>query len=252
MGQGWIKLHRQLMEGETFSKLTAIQKLIAIYIILNANHADGIWYDKYKNIQVPVKRGQLVVSRQKIKNEWFNGDKDITDRKIRTTLNKLNGEFLTMKTTNSYTLLTVLNYDVYQDYDTESDQQNDQDTTSKRPANDQETTTNKNDKNVKNEKKYIPLLYAESVKLTQEEYNKLVDAHGEEDTRELITILNNYKLSSGKRYKSDYRAILTWVVDKLQEKKQRRSPPKGRTPTGKGDRPMPRAFASLMECMEEE
>lgn len=61
--------------------------------------------------------------------------------------------------------------------------------------------------------------YAEFVSMTEEEYQKLVDKHGEADTLRLIEILNNYKGSSGKKYKSDYLAILNWVIDKLAELK---------------------------------
>lgn len=151
MGQGWVKIHRTILDSKTFSRLTAIQKLIAIYIILNANHKDGIWYDKYKNIEVPVKRGQLIVSRKTIIEEWFSNDKDVTDRKLRTALDKLEKfNFLTKHSTNNYTLLTVVNYDIYQSSIEESDQDNDHETTMRRPRNDHETTLNKNDNNDKN------------------------------------------------------------------------------------------------------
>jgi hypothetical protein len=54
--------------------------------------------------------------------------------------------------------------------------------------------------------------YAEAVKMTEEEYAKLVEQIGEEGTKWCIDKLNNYKLSKGKRYKEDYRAILSWVI----------------------------------------
>lgn len=56
--------------------------------------------------------------------------------------------------------------------------------------------------------------YGDYVRMTEQEYAKLVNAYGEDGAKELITILDDYKVSSGKRYKSDYRAILTWCVDK--------------------------------------
>ena len=61
--------------------------------------------------------------------------------------------------------------------------------------------------------------YAEFVTLTEDEYKKLVDEHGEELTKQMITILDNYKGASGKKYKSDYRAILNWVVQRAKEDK---------------------------------
>src|SRR5690625_1233850 len=149
--QGWVKLHRNIMQSDTFSKLNAIQQLITIYIILNANHEDGVWYDKYKNIEVPIKRGQLITSRKKIVNEWFKGDKEVTEQKVRTTLKKLEQlGFLTTRATNNYTLIEVLNYDVYQKRDNETNQRNNQEITNKQPRDNQDLTTNKNDKNVKN------------------------------------------------------------------------------------------------------
>lgn len=63
--------------------------------------------------------------------------------------------------------------------------------------------------------------YAEFVSMTKEEYKKLVDKYGKDFTDKCIEVLDNYKGSSGKKYKSDYRAILTWVVGKVNETKQK-------------------------------
>lgn len=57
--------------------------------------------------------------------------------------------------------------------------------------------------------------FAEFVHMTQEEYDKLVDGYGKEKTEKMIAVLDNYKGSKGKTYKNDYRAILSWVVDKV-------------------------------------
>lgn len=210
--QGWIKLHRSIMCSDTFSRLNAIQKLIAIYIILDANHEDGIWYDKYKNLEVDIKRGQTVVSRSKIVNEWFAGDKEVTERKARTALSKLEKVgFLTSEATNNYTILTVLNYNVYQQSENKSDQVVDHEATKGRPRDDQETSLNKNVKNVKNDKNEKKKnIYAEFVSLTSEEYEKLIADFGQAGTDDRIERLNLYKGSTGKKYKSDYLTILNW------------------------------------------
>lgn len=55
--------------------------------------------------------------------------------------------------------------------------------------------------------------YGEFVSMTTEQYNKLVSAHGRQNTQNLIDILDNYKGATGKKYTDDYRAILKWVVD---------------------------------------
>lgn len=59
--------------------------------------------------------------------------------------------------------------------------------------------------------------YAEFVLLTEAEYNKLVEDHGEKKTRLFIEKLDNYKGSSGKKYASDYRAILNWVIERVND-----------------------------------
>ena len=53
--------------------------------------------------------------------------------------------------------------------------------------------------------------------MTEDEYQKLIDKYGESATQEMIEILNNYKASTGRRYKSDYHAILNWVVQRYKQ-----------------------------------
>ena len=65
--------------------------------------------------------------------------------------------------------------------------------------------------------------WAENVTMTNGEHDKLLAAHGPADTARLIAILDNYKGASGKKYASDYRAILSWAVDRLQEEKRKDS-----------------------------
>ena len=59
--------------------------------------------------------------------------------------------------------------------------------------------------------------YAEFVSMEEREYQSLVEKYGEQATAKMIELLDNYKGSSGKTYKSDYRAILNWVVDKAKK-----------------------------------
>lgn len=67
--------------------------------------------------------------------------------------------------------------------------------------------------------------YAEYVTLTEEEYSKLVNQYGEEATQWCIWKLDNYKGSNGKKYASDYRAILSWVIGTYQEEQAKRKQP---------------------------
>ena len=63
--------------------------------------------------------------------------------------------------------------------------------------------------------------YAEFVTLTHIEYGNLCAEYGEEPTKTMIDILNNYKGSKGKKYKSDYLTIRGWVKDKYYEDLQK-------------------------------
>lgn len=82
---------------------------------------------------------------------------------------------------------------------------------------------NKNNrkKGSKGKKKEEKIHFAEFVSMTNAEYEKLVSTYGKEFADQCITALDNYKGSSGKTYKSDYRAILSWVIEKIKEKSQK-------------------------------
>ena len=55
----------------------------------------------------------------------------------------------------------------------------------------------------------------------RDEYAKLCTEYGEEAAKAMIDILNNYKGSKGKKYKSDYLTIRGWVKDKYYENMNR-------------------------------
>ncbi len=59
--------------------------------------------------------------------------------------------------------------------------------------------------------------YAEFVSMTNDEYLSLVAELGEEGAKKCIEILDNYKGANGKKYKSDYRAIRSWVIKRHLE-----------------------------------
>ena len=57
----------------------------------------------------------------------------------------------------------------------------------------------------------------QNVKLTLEEYDKLVEKLGESNTKVLIEELSGYMASKGKRYASHYATIQTWARRRVQE-----------------------------------
>ena len=75
---------------------------------------------------------------------------------------------------------------------------------------------NKNKKKI-NKNKYLDLVY-----LTEKEHQTLIKEYGVENTMKFYKKLSDYKGSKGKKYKSDYKAILSWVIDAviIKTKKQ--------------------------------
>lgn len=78
-------------------------------------------------------------------------------------------------------------------------------------VNDNDTDTDIVNDKIKKDK------YADFVCMLPCEYEKLVEQHTEKNTKILVEILNNYKGATGKKYKSDYLAILNWVVDRAKK-----------------------------------
>ena len=71
---------------------------------------------------------------------------------------------------------------------------------------------------VKTKKKKEKVAYSELVKMYPEQHQKLIDKYGEAFTEKLIYELDIYKGNAKKQYKDDYRAILSWVVEKCEKK----------------------------------
>lgn len=78
--------------------------------------------------------------------------------------------------------------------------------------------------------------YADFVSMEEAEYSKLVSEFGEEAAKRMVEVLNNYKGAKGKTYKSDYLAILNWVVKRVREEDPQlfRHPTNGGTARGLG------------------
>ena len=85
--------------------------------------------------------------------------------------------------------------------------------------------------------------YAEFVSMTEAEYQKLVDKYGEEHTTLFIKKLDNAKGAKGYKYKSDYRAILNWVVDDVEKELQKKGGNvNGRPCTDRNSAELPNGF----------
>lgn len=76
--------------------------------------------------------------------------------------------------------------------------------------------TDKGEKLTAKELSAMKINFAEAVRLTEKEHLNLIENFGRSETEQAIEKLNNYKLANPKKkYFSDYRAILLWVMKNL-------------------------------------
>lgn len=157
---GWIKVYRKLQEcpiwyGERFSKGQAWVDLLML-----TNHSDK--KIMFNGEFITVKRGQYLTSMVKLSEKWK------WNRKTVSSFLKLleNDNMITKVTDNTKTLITIVNYGIYQSEDETIGQPithpNGQHTgqligqpigQQRDNPMDNPLDTNKNDKNIKNEKK---------------------------------------------------------------------------------------------------
>ena len=195
---GWIKVHRKILDWEWYCDDNAFR--LFMHLLIKANHDEGRWQG------VTIKPGQLVTGRIRLASELKLGE-----QQIRTALDKLKATSeITIKTTNKYSIITILNWEKYQ-YDLTNKLTNGQ------PTSNQQVTTNKKNKEVKNDKKKRIYGEFENVHLTEGEYTKLCEAIGQSGTDNLIAEMSSYLESTPKRYKSHYAALQNWARRRVKE-----------------------------------
>lgn len=139
MCNGWIKIHRKILDWEWFSCSSTFH--LFVYLLLKANMEDKQWRG------IVIKRGQLVTSIASICK-----DTNLTTQQARTSLNRLKStNEITIKTTNRFTLVTICKYESYQhleDTEQQTEQQTTQQSNNKQITNKQQQ--HKNNKNIRN------------------------------------------------------------------------------------------------------
>lgn len=136
MDNGWIKLHRKILENPICKKGDYL--LLWITLLLLANHKENkmIW----NNDIIVIKEGQFITGRKQLSQQ--TGISETTIERILKYLE--NGHQIGQQKTTKYRLITIVNWKDYQTSDTKAD--------NKRTTNGQQTDTNKNDNNDKKEK----------------------------------------------------------------------------------------------------
>ncbi len=118
-----------------------------LHLLLTANHKPQRWKG------MTVERGQLITGRLALSEAT-----GISEQTCRTCLERLKSTgSISIRSTNRYSLITINNYERYQDFTSPVNQPDNehgnQQLTSNQPAANQQVTTNKNDKKVKKEER---------------------------------------------------------------------------------------------------
>ena len=134
MNQGWIKLHRKLLDNPITRK--ANWAWFWVYLLLKASHKESkfMWNGELKII----KEGQFLTGRKELSKE--TGVSPTSCERILRMLE--NGHQIGQQKTTKYRIITILNWKQYQNMDNKAD--------NKRTTDGQQTDTYKNDKNDKN------------------------------------------------------------------------------------------------------
>jgi hypothetical protein len=210
--EGSIRLFRCILESQVFAHQIALK--IWIWCLCKATWKERFVPLKIGRGEIVVKLipGQFIFGRFKAEEEL--GIDGSTIYKWIQKFASTEYNMIIIESNNQYSIITICKWSEYQidekrKVTTKEQPSNNQVTAEEQPSN----TNNKDNKDNKDNKTE----YAEFVFLKQSEYGKLVLDHGEENTKILIQILDNYKGAKGAKYKSDYRAILNWVIDRAKK-----------------------------------
>lgn len=100
---GFVKFHRKITEWEWYSDANTFR--VFFHLILTANYEDKKWQG------ITIKRGQRVSSYEKIAEEL-----KLSIKQVRIAIDKLKRtNDVAIKSTNRYSVFTVVNYNKYQD-----------------------------------------------------------------------------------------------------------------------------------------
>jgi hypothetical protein len=138
---GWIKLHRKIQDNEYYfaERFTKMGAWIDLMIL--ATHKGKTFY--IRGNEVKIESGQVGYSIKSLSKRWKWNDRTVTRH-----LNSLQTrEMIQYRTNHLTTIITILNW---QDYQNSTAQDTEQDTVQTQNR----IQTNKNDKNVKNDKEY--------------------------------------------------------------------------------------------------
>jgi len=155
--EGWIKLHRKILKTNIWQDKNLAR--VFFYCLLRANHEEKNVFFNSQVIQL--QPGQFITSIKKMSKEI-----GLSTQKIRNKLiNNQKSQKITIKTTNRYTLISVVNWTKYQNDNKQNNKQKLAKTTSVSTT-DKNIRNNKKE-NIKEKRKYKIENYLNSLQLSK-------------------------------------------------------------------------------------
>lgn len=207
--KGWIKTYRKIQDCWIWQIDKPFDERSAwIDLLLTANHKDVKML--FNGELITVKRGQIITSIRKLSEKWkWNKDKTLKFFRL------LESDRMIERDSDKFrTLLTIVNYEVYQDcVDTEQTQQGTQlgtpQGTPQGTGDVHEPATNKNVKNDKNEKNVKNNIFVPPT--VQEVKDYLSSVGSSLDAESFVAFYESKGWMIGKnKMKSWKSAIVTW------------------------------------------
>ena len=145
--EGWVKIHRKIIDNPYYFSEPFTRSQAWVDMIIIANHKPGMFYKR--GIRVDVKRGEIGYDIETLAKRW----KWSRGKAERFFLQLENDSQIVRQKTNVTTILSILNYELYQGDDNPNQLPNDK---ANDKANGQQTVkqteTNNNDNNKENDK----------------------------------------------------------------------------------------------------
>lgn len=155
---GWLKLYRSILDSAVFQDAEVLKLWIWLLCNVAFEQHDAICYGKV----IHLKPGQIATGRKKIAQCT-----DLNENKVYRALNALKSlGNIEIKATNKYSIITVVNWDKYQDENgkrTPSEQQTNSKTTTEEQQPNNKRTQHKNGKKGKKEKNIYICSFFQSV-----------------------------------------------------------------------------------------
>lgn len=213
--EGFIKLHRKMLQWEWYTDINT--KTVFLHCLFMANWKDS----RFMGVDVP--RGSFVSSYTQLAAQT-----KLSVKNVRTALNhlKATGE-LAVRTTSKFSVITVVNYNLYQD----DGRQNGRQTADEGQANGRQTATIEESKNIRKEEYTLtdareecepikhPYGIYNNVYLTDGEMDELIKAYPGE-YQGMIENLSTYMRSKGKVYDDHYATLMKWKREDAEKKRQ--------------------------------